>query len=72
MDLVANRLWQNQIRFGFVGKEVPDVSGSGEQDRGGFLYAAVSDLEMDHFGRMSHGYAALVKVLVIADDGIAV
>ena len=44
MGLVANRLRQDQIRFGFVGKEVSDVSGSGEQDRGGFIHAAVSDL----------------------------
>ncbi len=72
MDLVASRLRQNQIGFGIMGKEVPDVSGSGEQDCGSFLYAAVSDMEMDYFGRMSGGYAALVKVLVLADDGVAV
>lgn len=65
-------LRKNQIRFGFVGKEISDVSGSGKQDRGGFLDATVSDVEVDHFGRMSHCYAALVKVFVLAHDCVAV
>lgn len=67
MDLVGNRLWQNQIRFGFVGKEIPNVAWSGESDRGGFLYAVVSDVAMDYLGRMSHGYAPPIEVLVLAE-----
>ena len=55
-----------------MGKEVSDVSGSGEQDLGGFLHAAVSGVEMDHFWRMADGYTALVKVFVLADNRVAV
>ncbi len=67
---MAKWLGQNQIRFSFVGKEVSDVSAFGEQDLGGFLHAAVSDVEMDDFRRMADGYASLVKVL--ADDHIVI